>query len=57
MKYEINGCKKEDLQRLVSHAAAIENHVEVGPLISRVALKKKKIKSPAGYQIVFGIYC
>lgn len=42
MKYEINGCKKEDLQRLVSHAAAIENHVEVGPLISRVALKKKK---------------
>jgi len=37
MKYEINGCERKDLQRAVSHAAAIENPMGVGPLICRVA--------------------
>lgn len=44
---------KEDLQRPVSHAAAIENPEEAALLILKSWLKTLT----AGYQIVFGIYC
>lgn len=54
MKYEINGWKREDLQRQITHAAAIEN--------PRVAKKKPHTRKTqtkttlAEYEIVFGIY-